>query len=294
MVRPQVHEACTRTLTLCAALAWLIGGAACYPETVGPDDDDDDTTAADDDDTTPSADDDDDTAPFGDQDHDGYTPEDGDCDDSDATLNLDDADGDGWDTCEGDCDDTDPLLNLDDVDGDGHDTCAGDCDDTNAAIFDGADDDCDEWDNDCDGEINEDSAANDAYEPNDTAAYDLGDMTDQSVAIESYIHTYGDEDRYRFAMADNWFDDFYIDAQLTVVPGTLDLILELVRVEDPDGNHLGQSLETSDGGGSGEPEAVYVGGDFWGDDTGVYELIVTAPTGFDCTASYTLNITTSG
>ena len=76
MVRPQVHEACTRTLTLCAALAWLIGGAACYPETVGPDDDDDDTTAADDDDTTPSADDDDDTAPFGDQDHDGYTPED--------------------------------------------------------------------------------------------------------------------------------------------------------------------------------------------------------------------------
>ncbi len=276
-----------------AAVLWALAG--CYPEDTG---DDDDTTAADDDDddSVPTDDDDDDvTDPQGDQDHDGYSPADGDCDDNDPTLNLDDADADGFNTCDGDCDDDDADLNLADADGDGHTTCDGDCDDGQALIYPGADDVCDELDNDCDGELNEDTpAAGDAYEPNDLAGADLGELTSDDTTVEGYISVPGDEDRFRFAVDDGWLVDFYIDAELTTVPASVDLALDLLIIQDHSGNYVGATLDSSNGGGPGEGESVWAGGSWDDDDAGLYELLVYSTSGSSCQTPFTLHIDCGG
>jgi len=116
----------------------------------------------------------------------GYVADDTDCDDTDGAVNpgadevCDDVDND----CDGDIDDDDSSLagadtwNID-YDGDGYgstsytreacDQPSGyvadttDCDDTDAASFPGADETCDEADNDCDGDVDEDTIDGDWY-----------------------------------------------------------------------------------------------------------------------------------
>ena len=56
---------------------------------------------------------------------------------------------------EHDCDDLDAALNLYDSDEDGYSTCTEDCDDTDAAIHPGAEEICDQLDQDCDDIIDE-------------------------------------------------------------------------------------------------------------------------------------------
>ena len=292
-------------LTLPGTRTWLIVAAAvcalagCYPDEADDDVADDDATAADDDDATPGDDDDttagdDDTDPQGDQDHDGYTPADGDCDDNDPALNLDDTDGDGHTTCDGDCDDADPALQLDDTDGDGHTTCDGDCDDHEAAIYPGAEDVCDALDNDCDGEVNEDTpAAGDAYEPNDVAGVELGDLTASQQTVEGYLSVPGDEDRFRFEVDDRFLHDFWVEAELTSVPASVDVALELIKVQDAWNNYVGLTLDTSNSGGAGEGESVNMDGT-WDSDAGLYEVAVTSASGTSCETPFVLVIDCGG
>jgi len=51
----------------------------------------------------------------------------------------------------------------DDIDGDGYTECDGDCHDGDASTYPGADETCDHWDNDCDGEIDEDAIDPDLF-----------------------------------------------------------------------------------------------------------------------------------
>jgi hypothetical protein len=108
-------------------------------------------------------DDGDDALTPADADSDGASSCDGDCDDSDASLNGMDNDNDGFSSCNGDCDDDDDQLNLSDFDGDGVSTCAGDCDDRSWQIAPGLDEiPGDNIDNNCNNEIDETLASNDA------------------------------------------------------------------------------------------------------------------------------------
>ncbi len=107
-----------------------------------------------------------------DDDGDGYTEDQGDCDDGDATVHPNAAEicGDGVDRdCSGDADD-----GSQDFDSDGFidAACTGgvDCDDGDAAINPDALDDCDGMDDDCDGDVDEDTIVVDWAGTGDTTS----------------------------------------------------------------------------------------------------------------------------
>ncbi len=107
-----------------------------------------------------------------DDDGDGFSEDQGDCDDEDATVhpNASEVCGDGVDRdCSGDPDD-----GASDGDGDGFVDAActdgTDCDDADAAVHPDALDDCDGLDDDCDGEIDEDTTVVDLAGGGDTTS----------------------------------------------------------------------------------------------------------------------------
>ncbi len=228
----------------------------------------------DDDDTGNGADDDDDDDTWWTDDDDHAWPDDddtvGDDDDDDTTGPGDDVDGDGYTTADGDCNDQDPSINP------------------------GEPDICDDEDNDCDTEVNEDSDAFDQYEPhNDAQGYDLGEMTGLSETFNSFIHAPGDEDRFEFYIYDGMWDYFGIDVELVTVPPGADMALELLLIEDAEGNNVGL-VDEADDGGEGVGEALEFGGTAFVDDSGTYEVRVVAPNGYNCNVPYILVINCSG
>ena len=202
--------------------------------------------------------------------------------DDDDTADDDTADDDTAD----DDDDTTPEG---DQDGDGYTAAEGDCDDTNDAIHPGAEDVCDAWDNDCDGRTNEDSIGYDSYEPNDDDGFDLGELTESQQTINSFLHREGDQDRFLFYVYDGYLDWFYIDISAEQVPAAVDIRLELSLLDDVDHNYVGV-LDTMDAAGPGGQESMSYGGGAGHDDTGTYELLVEADSGYDCDGPYTIQI----
>ena len=85
----------------------------------------------------------------------GASALDGDCDDGDAAWNPAAVESDCTDPNDYNCDGS---VGYSDVDGDGFAACS-ECDDANAANFPGATEMCDGADNDCDGTVDEDDAA---------------------------------------------------------------------------------------------------------------------------------------
>jgi len=216
-------------------------------------------------------------------------PDDDDTGDDD-TGDDDTGDDDTGDDDTGDDDTGDDDTGVEDADGDGYTTDEGDCDDANDAIYPGADDICDEWDNDCDGRLNEDSVGYDQYEPNDDEGYDLGDLTEQTETINSFLHAPGDDDKFLLFVEDGYFDWFYIDLAVLSVPETVDIRLELWLLDDIDHNYVGL-IDTMDAAGPGGQESMSFDGSGGHDDTGTYEVVVNADAGYDCGVPYTLEIT---
>jgi len=246
-------------LLLIPALVLALAASGCvYPEPLDDDDNGDDDTG--DDDTGDDDTGDDDT---GDDDT-------GDDDTGDDDTG-DDGDGDGWTVADGDCDDGDPT------------------------VYPGAQDVCDDKDNDCNGLVNDQTTGWDAYEIDDDTPWDLGEISEDETELFSFSQGPGDVDRFMFWVEDDndiAGDGFFVYAQVDWQPGGVDLSLSLNRLTDHLGNDWWMDLDHADEGGAGAPEDVEHEGTWGANDDGFYEIVVTAVGGYDCEGAYHLYIET--
>ncbi len=130
-----------------------------------------------------------------------------------------DNDGDGATDCEGDCDDTDAALNILDADGDGQNTCAGDCNDGDAGVYDGAPEDLDGVDDDCDEYVDEDFVAEGDVIVSEIMHSPAAVADSDGEWFELYNNSSMDIDLWGWAVYDYGSDDFTIDEHIVFSPG---------------------------------------------------------------------------
>jgi hypothetical protein len=181
-----------------------------------------------------------------------------------------------------------------DLDQDGYSIEEGDCDDEDPEVNPGvASDGCDGLDNDCDGQTDEDFAA-DEYEPNDDEGLYLGQLEDEEQELVfAYLHPETDVDRFQFWVDDSAWSWFSLEAWLYAVPDDADYSLELIWVEDLEGEWRG-TVASADETGQGGVEVVDWGGDTFYEDGGLYEVVVRSTSGSGCSAPYQLQIISGG
>jgi len=204
--------------------------------------------------------------PDGDADGDGYealSAGGDDCDDDDASVHPD-ADehcNDVDDDCDGDTDEDDAVDALTwyaDGDNDGYgdpesttaacdqptgwvsETYAIDCDDGDASINPGADETCNEVDNDCDGEIDEDDAVDATTWYADIDADGFGDADDNAVACDAPTGMVAD-------------DTDCDDGEATIYPGADELVADGI---DQDCDSVETCYTDADGDGYGATTTV--------------------------------------
>jgi hypothetical protein len=171
----------------------------------------------------------------------------------------------------------------DDADGDGFTESEGDCNDADEAVNpDASDRTCDGVDNDCDGQIDESSLAD---EQDDY----LGDLTNKYETYASfYLFPEGDEDSFTFYLQDGNLDLFDLEIWLYQVPAQADYSLELFRLDDD--RQRQESLGSADDNAAGGFEFLNFGGAAGFDDTGGYEVVVRSTDGASCSAPSVLQI----
>jgi len=187
--------------------------------------------------------------------------------------------------------DSDPAT---DEDGDGWSVEDGDCEDDNAAVNPGVEfDGCNGRDNDCDGEVDEDFDR-DNYEPNDANGYYMGTVElDEQVDMFGYLFPETDEDRFRFWLEDDSWVWLSVGVWLNDVPSDADYAIDLVWVEDLDGQWRG-TVASSDSGGLGDAESLEFTGHDSYEDGGMYEVVVRSVSGESCFSPYWLAVIYSG
>jgi hypothetical protein len=184
----------------------------------------------------------------------------------------------------GDTGDTFPEVDPDDVDddGDGYTENEGDCDDSAATVNPDAIDGCDGTDEDCDGELDEDAADDDDYEPNDSSPYDLGSINDNPVqAVQGLLHNDGDVDRFEFSFEDTWSLDFTLSISLGSIPSGASYRLTVENLT------TGETLVDDAGDGN---LSASMSEDLFDDQTADFEVTIASEGGADCDRSYLLTL----
>ena len=156
---------------------------------------------------------------------------------------LTDEDEDGWSAENTDCDDSDATLNQDDSDGDGQSTCESDCDDTVPTTYLGADEYCNEVDDNCDGTVDEPTAldASTWYEDADSDGFGNANVSQNACTQPSgYILDNTDCDDGAASVYPN--ADEYCNEVDDNCDGTVDESISLDATtwyEDADGDQFG-------------------------------------------------------
>jgi hypothetical protein len=186
--------------------------------------------------------------------------------------------GDESDT--GDSDEIDPEEVDDDEDG--YSEAAGDCDDTDDTIHPGATDVCNGVDEDCDDLVDEDAAEDDAYEPNDTVDFPLGEM-DSSLDIEvsAFLHDEDDVDRFSFSIDDGFFTSNRVRITLSEIGA--DFTFKLAVTTLPGGQTVDEKINTVD-----SEVSITIEDGIFGDDSSEYRVRVSTLGGADCNEPYRL------
>ena len=171
-----------------------------------------------------------------------------------------------------------------DEDGDGVTVEDGDCDDGDPSIYPGAEDLCDQRDEDCDGEVDEDARYLDEYEDNDSTPTDLGDLSGGgSVSLDAWLDSSDDVDRFTMQTDDSSFSLWDMTIRLSNIPDGLTWTL---RVMQP----TGEVHETTGMGAL----TIERSDEAFVDDAGTWEVVVEAVDEGSCETPYLLTIDFSG